>query len=151
MPRRAAPPALAIAAALLLNLTACGDERLTTAELQARATAICAQAAAATDRIAVPNTPAQGERFLREGLAQLRPAVAQLGGLQAPERLRARDARALRLARREVALIAAHARAIAHGDDVIDTYRRLDAALEPLVREENAAWRGLGVPACVRR
>ena len=41
--------------------------------------------------------------------------------------------------------------AIARGEDAIDTFRRLDAALEPLLRQENAYWRGLEIPACVRR
>ncbi len=148
MLRRVAAPLLA---AVPLALAGCGDGSLSSAQLHARATAICAEAAAATDRIALPNTPAQGGRFLREGLAQLRPAVAQLGELQAPEQLRERYERALQLARQELTLIARHERAIAAGDDVIDTYRRLDAALEPLVRRENASWRTLRLDACVRR
>lgn len=143
-------PLLALAA-LLLALAGCGDDALTAQQLHARAGAICTRAAAATDRVPLPNTPAHGERFLRQGLARMRPAAAQLAGLKPPAPLRARYERALRLGGRELALIARHERAIAHGDDVIDTYRRLDAALAPLVREENAAWRGLGVPACVRR
>ena len=103
------------------------------------------------DRIAVPNEPAQGGRFLRQGLAHLRPAVARLSELKAPEQVRERYDRAVQLAGQEVALIARHERAIESGRDVIDTYRRLDAALEPLVTRENAYWRGLRVPACVRR
>lgn len=132
-------------------LAGCGDDALGSAQLHARATAICARTAAATDRVAVPNTPAQGGRFLREGLAQLRSATTQLAELRASSQLRERYGRAVQLARQEVALIARHQRAIARGDDVILTYRRLERALAPLVRQENAAWRGLGIPACVRR
>lgn len=144
---RAAPLALLLAVAL----AACGADSLTATQVRERATAICARTAAATDRVAVPNDPSQGDRFLRQGAAQLRPAVAQLEGLKTPDELRQRYDRAVRLAGEEVALIVRHERAIAHGEDVIGTYRRLDAALAPLVRQENATWRGLGVPACVRR
>lgn len=149
MIRRLAP--LAIAAALLpLALAGCGDA-LSAAELRARATAICARTAAATDRIALPGEPSQGGRFLRQGLARLRPAAVQLRALKAPDALHARYERAVQLAGSEIALIRTHERAIARGEDAIATYRRLAGALAPLVRDENAAWRGLGVPACVRR
>jgi len=148
MLRRALPvPALLLA----LALGACGDGSLTAQQLHDRATAICARVAAATDRVAVPSTPDQGARFLQDGLARLRPAVAQLRALKAPKQVRERYDRAVQLAGQEVALIARHERAIAGGDDVIDTFRRLDRALEPLMRTENAYWRGLDVPACVRR
>jgi hypothetical protein len=137
--------------ALLLALSACGDDSLTTQQLHDQATAICTRVAAATDRIAMPNAAAQGDSFLQQGLAELRPAAAQLSALKAPQALRNRYDRAVQLAGQEIALIARHERAIAGGDDVIDTYHRLDAELEPLVRQENAYWRGLDVPACVRR
>jgi len=136
---------------LTFALAGCGEDSLTSAQLRARASTICARTAAATDRIAVPNTPAQGGRFLRDGLARLRPAAAQLNALQPPSRLHARYDRAVQLARREIALIAVYEHAIAAGEDAIDMYRRLERRLAPLLREENSAWRGLGVPACVRR
>lgn len=150
MLRRATPLALACSL-LALAVAACGEDSLTAAQLRDRATAICTRTAIATDRVAVPNGPAQGGRFLRQGLARLRPAAARLRALKAPRQLRERYDRAVQLAGEEIALIARHERAIAAGDDVIDGYRRLDAALEPLVRQENAYWRGLDVPACVRR
>jgi hypothetical protein len=144
-------PVLLLACALAATLSACGADSLTAQQLRARASAICTRTAAATDRIAVPSTPDQGERFLSDGIARLRPAAAQLRALKAPTALRRRYDRAAQLAGEEVALIALHARAIAGGEDAIGAFRRLDAALEPLVREENAYWRGLRLPACVRR
>jgi hypothetical protein len=132
-------------------LAGCGDDSLTARQLHDQATAICARTAAATDRVVVPSTPSQGGRFLQQGLAHLRPAVARLRALKAPEELRERYDRAVQLAAQEAALIARHERAIADGEDVIDSYRRLEIALEPLVLQENAYWRGLDVPACVRR
>jgi hypothetical protein len=150
MSRRLAP--LALACLLLASsLAGCGDDSLTAQELHNRATVICARTAAATDRIVVPSTPSQGGRFLQQGLAHLRPAVAQLRDLKAPEELRDRYDRAVQLAGQEAALIARHERAIASGDDVIDTYRRLETALDPLVMQENAYWRGLQINACMRR
>lgn len=147
--RRALPFALPLLLALALG--GCGDDSLSAAELRARATAICARTAAATDRIAVPSTPAQGGQFLDEGIARLRPALARLRDLKAPEALRRDYERAVELAAQELALILRHERAIAAGDDVIDTFRRLDGQLEPLTQQEDAYWRALQVPACVRR
>jgi len=142
-------PALAVL--LALALSACGEASLTTEQLHDRAAAICTRTATATDRIAMPNTPAQADRFLQQGLAELRPATAELRALKAPTDVRERYDRAVQLAGQELALIARHERAIAHGDDVSDTYRHLDAALEPLLRQENAYWRALQLEACVRR
>jgi hypothetical protein len=151
MLRRRALPLAPLLAVLLLMLAGCGDDSLTAEQLHAQASAICSRTAAATDRVAVPSTADQGGRFLQQGLAHLRPAVAHLRELKAPEELRRRYDRAVELADQEVALIARHERAIAHGDDVIDTYRRLETTLEPLIQQENAYWRGLGIPACARR
>ena len=151
MLRRRALPLALVPLLLALPLAACGDDSLTAEQLHAQASAICTRTAAATDRVAVPSTPDQGGRFLAQGLAHLRPAVAQLRELKAPEDVRRRYDRAVELAGQEAALIATHKRAIEQGDDVIDSYRRLDATLEPLVRQENAYWRGLGIPACARR
>ncbi len=134
-----------------LALSGCGDDSLTAQQLHDQATAICTRTAAATDRIVVPSTPSQGGRFLQQGLAHLRPAVAALRDLKAPKDVRERYDRAVQLAGQEVALIARHEREIARGEDVIDTYRRLESALEPLTMQENAYWRGLEIPACVRR
>lgn len=150
LPRRSPAAAALLVLTLGLGLGACGDA-LSEEELRTQATAICARAAAATDRIAVPTRPSDGAAFLAEGVAELRTAVRRLQALKAPGELRERYDRAVELAAEEVALIARHERAIADGDDVIATFRRLDAELEPLIRQEDAYWRGLGIPACVRR
>jgi hypothetical protein len=151
MPRRRAAPLALLLTLLALPLAACGDDSLTAEQLRTQASAICTKTAAATDRVPVPSTPAQGGRFLTQGLARLRPAVTRLRALKAPSDLRQRYDRAVQLAGREATLIARHKRAIAYGDDVIATFRRLETALEPLVQQENAYWRGLQIDACVRR
>ena len=148
--RRSPAAAVLLVLTLALGLGACGDA-LSEDELRTQATAICARAAAATDRVAVPTRPSDGRAFLAEGVAQLRAAVRGLQALKAPDELRERYDRAVELAADEVALIARHERAIADGDDVIATFRRLDAELEPLIRQEDAYWRALRIPACVRR
>lgn len=146
-----AAAALAVLAVVVALVASCGDDSLSERELKAQASAICAEAAAATDRIAVPARPSEGRAFLARGLAVLRPAARRLAALKAPEELRDRYERAVELAREEIALIARHERLIARGEDVIDTFRRLADELDPLLTRENAYWRALGLPACVRR
>lgn len=153
---RSRPPAIAralplalVAFALAIAPVACGG--LGEDELRKQAAEICTRTAAATDRIALPSRPSEGRAFLAEGVAHLRRAIRALDALEPPGELRERYERAVELARSEAALIARHERAIARGEDVIDTFRRLDAELEPLTRQEDAYWRGLGIPECVRR
>ena len=151
---RRALPVLAVLLPLLLAfaLGACGgDDSLSAGQLHTQASAICTRTAAATDRVALPGAPAQGGLFLQQGLAHLRPAAARLRALKAPQDLRKRYDGAAQLAGQEVALIARSEQALARGDDPADTFRQLAAALQPLTTEENAYWRGLDIPACVRR
>ncbi|HXE43905.1 MAG TPA: hypothetical protein VN635_01795 [Conexibacter sp.] len=148
MLRRALP--VLLLALIALGLSACGEDSLSDQQLRAQATAICARAARATDRIAVPTSPEHSAPFLTAGLAQLRPAAARLRALRAPHDLRGQYDRALQLAAQEIALIARHERAIANGGDPADAFRQLAAALRPLTTEENAYWRALEIPSCVR-
>jgi hypothetical protein len=150
MPRRALLAVLAFLP-LAFALAACGDDRLSAQDLRTRASTICADAANATDRIPVPSEPSQGVRFLRAGLAGMRPAVARLHTLKPPKKLDDSYTKAVALGRLEAALIARNAHAIDDGADVIATFRTLQAQMLPLTREENAFWRALAIPACVRR
>ncbi|HEX4806569.1 MAG TPA: hypothetical protein VFU94_11775 [Conexibacter sp.] len=152
--RRRSPQALVAVLALLplaLALGACGEDSLSAGQLRAQAGAICTRATRAIDRIPMPAAPDQGGRFLEAGLARLRPAAARLKALKAPHDLRGQYDRAAQLAAQEVALVARHDRAIAGGDDPADAFRRLAAALRPLTTEENAYWRALQIPSCVRQ
>lgn len=142
--------ALLAAALSLLALAACGSDSLSADQLRSQAGAICARATQALDRIPMPGAPEQAGRFLAEGLAHLRPAAAQLEALKAPQELRGQYDRAARLAGEEVALLARHDRAVAGGEDPADAFRQLAAALQPLTTEENAYWRALQIPACMR-
>jgi hypothetical protein len=154
MPSRALLAALAaVVAVLLIVLLArgCGEDTLSARELRKQAGEICARATTATDRIAVPNAPAGGVRFLREARAELEPAQKQLKALKPPDELEDDYEQAVRLAGREIGLIWAHERRIDGGEDVIPAFRSLQQTLGPVLVSENELWRALDVDACVRR
>jgi hypothetical protein len=154
MPSRALLAAIAaVVVVLLLALIVrgCGEDTLSADELRSQAAAICLRATEATDRIAVPNEPAGGGRFLKEARLQLAAAQRRLRALAPPEELAADYDRAVQLAAREVALIWRHERLIENGEDVIPTFRSLQRELDPLLVQENDLWRRLDIDACVRR
>ena len=153
LPRGAAIAIGAVVALLLLVLIVrgCGDDSLSAGELRSQAGEICARANAVTDRVAVPNAPAGGERFLDEGLAELRPAHVRLAALKPPEELRTDYERAVALNLEQLTLLGRAARSIRGGADTIDAFGALQRALAPVVARENDAWRALDVPACMRR
>jgi hypothetical protein len=136
---------------LSLALGGCGEDSLSAGQLRSQARTICARTAAATDRIAVPSTADQGGRFLSDGVARMRPAIVQLRQLKPPAGLRDEYRRAVALGDQEITLIAKQAQAIAQGDDPIAGFRQLQSELTPLTREEDAYWRALLIPDCVRR
>lgn len=154
MPSRALLAAIAaVVVVLLLALIvrSCGEDTLSADELRTQAAAICVRTTEATDRIAVPNEPAGGGRFLREARLQLATAQRRLRALKAPEELAGDYDRAVQLAAREVGLIWRHEQLIERGEDVIPTFRSLQQELGPVVVEENDLWRRLDVAACLRR
>lgn len=154
MPSRALLAAIAAVVALLLIVLiarGCGDDALSAQELRSQAGVICVRATEATDRIAVPNAPEGGARFLREARLELELAQRRLKVLKAPEELRDDYEQAVGLAAREVGVIWRHERQIERGADVIPTFRSLQQELGPVVVRENEFWRGLDIDACVRR
>jgi hypothetical protein len=154
MPSRALLAAIAAAVVLLLIVLiarGCGEDTLSAEELRSQAAAICVRATEATDRIAVPNEPAGGSRFLREARLELTAAQRRLRALKPPEELAGDYDRAVGLAAREVGLIWRHERLIEGGEDVIPAFRSLQRELGPIVVQENDLWRRLDVDACLRR
>lgn len=152
MTRRA--PLLAVLAVISSGaLAACGggQSTLSAAQLRTSATAICTSTSTAMDRVPLPNAPGGGGQFLRRGLLRLQPGLDELKALKPPPELRAGYARALELETQELDMIAAHERSIRGGDDVIATFRRLQTAIAPILQQEDAAWRDLELPACVKR
>lgn len=152
LPNRAVLAGAGVVVLLLfaLLLRGCGDT-LSAGELRSQATSICADAARLTDRVAVPNGPAGGARFLAEGVHYMRPALTELSALKPPDDLRDRYERAVALGEQQLGLIDRTERSLRADGDVIDGFRQLQAELAPLVQQENELWRSLDVPACVRR
>jgi hypothetical protein len=136
---------------ILLIARGCGDGSLSERELRTQASAICTRANAATDRIAVPNAPLGGERFLAEGLVLMRPAIVRLRALKAPEQLRERYEHAVAASQRQLDLITRSLSEIRAGTDTIDGFRLLQQELEPVSNQANANWNALRIPACVSR
>jgi hypothetical protein len=154
MPRRTSLPAIAgltLLTLLAIVLSACGENRLSAAQLRSQAGAICHGTADAIDRIAVPNTPDEGARFLRRGLLRMGPELTRLKTLKPPTDLEPEYRQAIQMATRELNVISDHERKIRGGADVIETFRALETALAPITQTENRAWRALQLPACVRR
>jgi hypothetical protein len=147
--RRLSLAVLTVAA--VVALASCGEDSLSASDLRAQATRICARTTAATSRIAVPRSADDGARFLHQGAAAMAPALAWLRALKPPSELRAGYAQAVSVGGQQLALITAQATAIDGGADPIAGYRRLQAALAPLTRIEDATWRALEIPACVPR
>jgi hypothetical protein len=143
--------AVAVLVLFVLLLRGCGDDSLSAKELRSQAGEICARANAVTDRVAVPNAQAGGERFLREGLAQLAPASERLAALKPPSELRDDYEQAVTLMRQEVSAIRRAAVSIRSGGEVIDTFSALQQRLSGIVNVENSTWETLDIPACIRR
>lgn len=153
LPPWALPAGGAVVLLLLIVLIArgCGEDGLTPDQLRAQATAICGRANEISDRIAVPNAPAGGERYLVEGLGVMRPALNRLRLLEPPEELREQWETALRQSDARLTLIARTARQISRGGDAIDEYRALQNQLDTSEIGLRAAWNALDLPVCAGR
>jgi hypothetical protein len=144
-------PLAVLSALLALALGGCGDGTLSAGQLRTQASAVCTRGAATASRVAMPAGADGGERFLRAGLARLRPALARLERLRPPSELRDSYRQAVRLRREGVALVARDERAIERGQDPVATFRALQARLAPLEGLEGATWGALQIPACAPR
>jgi len=136
---------------LVLLVKGCGDKGLSADELRAQAGAICLRANERTDRVAVPNAPAGGERFLREGLAIMRPALTRLQALRPKQELRDDYELAVAANARQLQLIEQAIASIGRGEDPIDAYARLQRRLDLVTGPANRAWGRLGINACLSR
>lgn len=153
LPGAPLPIAIAVVVVLvvLLLLKGCGDKGLSADELRSQASEICVRANALTDRVAVPNAPAGGERFLREGLAIMRPALTRLQALRPKQELKADYDLAVAANARQLQLIEQAIGSIRRGEDPIDAYALLQRRLDLVTEPANRAWTRLGINACVSR
>jgi hypothetical protein len=143
--------ALVVLLLVVLLLKSCGDDSLSEGELRTQAGAICARVSEATDRVAVPNAPAGGERFLREGLVLMIPAIRRLRELKAPEKLRGSYEHAIAATQHQLDLIADELREIRSGGDAIGGFQVLQRELDTASAIANSSWTTLHIPACVSR
>jgi hypothetical protein len=137
---RAGVGALAAAA-----LAGCGSSALSPAQIRSRATNICTATARRTGRIATPTSPNDAATFLNRGITAIDREVVVLRAMHAGGTARtAVDGTAAELATLRFTLKGLQAE-----NDPVVAIKTLQARLEPIEQRTNAAWRSLGIPACV--
>jgi hypothetical protein len=141
-----------VAALLALVVASCGSGSSGSIDrLRADATRACRQALDRGSRIRAPAIPAQVSTFLRGGLAVLRPELADLRTLRPPSGQAGTYAAALEALERELTILTSTVHDLDRGADPQTTIRTLAHRLRPVEANGDAAWRTLGVPACVNR
>jgi hypothetical protein len=143
--------AVVLVVLVLLLLKGCGDDGLSAEQLRAQASEICVRANDRSDRVAVPNAPAGGERFLSEGVAIMRPALTRLQALRPKQELKDDYELAVAANARQLQLIEQAIASIRSGEDPIGAYALLQRRLELVTGPANRAWERLGIMACVSR
>lgn len=143
--------AFAVAGAVALGVAGCGPPSTTLVSLRAHATLVCTQAQKRGARIAPPAVPAQTAAFLRHGIAVLGEELAGLRGLRAPSEQAGAYAAALQSLTRELTILRATVHDLDRGSDPLTTIKILQHRIAPVEADYDAAWRTLGVPACLNR
>jgi len=149
-PRRAIA-AGAIALALALAVAGCGGSSASMTGLRAAATRACSHAAYLSARIPPPALPAATTDFLRRGVDVLTPELAALHKLRAPNEAAGEYSHAVGALARERTLLRSAVHELDRGADPLRTIKTLQHRLAPVEADDDAAWRTLGVPACVSR
>jgi hypothetical protein len=139
----------ALAAAVLL--TGCGSDRLSDAALRSKATVLCASAGRQASRIQTPSAPADGERFLRRGIAILSPELAALRKLKPPSDLQDVYEDALSSFSQKLELLRKTDQQLRSDGNPVTAMTALQQHLAPIELAEDGAWRALDVPACLNR
>ncbi len=148
--RSGASAAAALAATAAIALAGCGGSgRLSSSDLQNKASQVCALTSRRTNKIKTPSSPAGTEAFLRQGITALTPELTELRKLRPPADAQDVYADAMNAAAKQLALLRTAARQIAAGGDPVSTMQTLEQQLGPLVTSENQAWQSLEIPACV--
>jgi hypothetical protein len=140
-------PVIAVLGALVL--AGCGSKPLSSGELQNQATRVCTLAAQQTNRIRTPSSPAGTAVFLRQGIAALTPALAQLRKLRPPSDVADVYSASVKAFAEKLGDLRVAAHDIAAGQDPVATMQTLQEQLGPIVSQENGGWQALNVPACV--
>ena len=139
----------AVALVGTLVLAGCGSKPLSSGELQSQATRVCTLASQQTNRIRTPASPAGTAVFLRQGIAVLTPALAQLRRLRAPSDVADVYTASVKAFAEKLGFLRAAARDIAVGQDPVAAMQTLQEQLSPIVSQENGGWQALDIPACI--
>jgi hypothetical protein len=140
-----------LAGVVALAVSGCGSSSPTMPRFRAQATRVCTRALVQGARIAPPPVPAASAAFLRRGIAVLRPELARLRTVRVPSKQAGAYSAALASLGDELAILTATARDLDRGADPLTTVKTLQHRLAPVEANNDAAWRTLGVPACVSR
>jgi hypothetical protein len=140
-----------VAGVAALALAGCGGSSPSMVKLRARAARACTTAFAAGALIQAPPVPAATNAFLRRGIAVIRPELADLRTLRAPSEQAGAYSSALAALARELTILTATAHDLDDGADPVTTVKTLQHRLAPVEGASDAAWRTLGVSACLSR
>jgi hypothetical protein len=140
-----------LAGVAALAVTGCGATSPSIARLRAQATRACTRADVQSARIAPPPVPARTAPFLRRGIAVLRAELAALHALRVPGAQAGPYSVAVGALAHELAILTSTAHDLDRGADPLTTIKTLQHRLAPVEADDDAAWRTLGVPACVSR
>jgi hypothetical protein len=144
-------PRTILAGAVALAVTGCGSASPTLAHLRAQAARVCTRALTQDARIALPPAPAQSAAFLGRGIAVLQAELASLRTLHPPSEQAGAYSAARGSLTRELTILTTTVRDLDRGSDPLPAIKTLQHRLAPIEADEDAAWRTLGVPACVNR
>jgi hypothetical protein len=140
-----------LASVAALAVAGCGGSSASMQKLRAQAGRVCTRALDAGAQIRPPAIPADTTSFLRRGIAALSPELANLRRLRAPSEPAGAYSAALGSLARELAILNDTVHDLDRGADPLPTIKTLQRRLAPVEADGDAAWRTLGVPACVGR
>jgi hypothetical protein len=141
----------ALALTLTLAVASCGSSSQSIGRLRGQATRICQGALAQSDRIAAPSLASGTAAFLRRGTYVLGPELAQLRALRPPSDQADTYSAALAAASRQLTILDGTIHQLDGGADPLSLIKTLQRRLAPTESAQDAAWRTLGVPACLSR
>jgi hypothetical protein len=145
----------AAAGVLVVSITAalagCGNSQLSLKDLRTQASAICQSATTKADRIQAPSSPSAAAGFLAAGAAVLRPELTKLRALVPPSAQASQYHTATGTLAEELQLVDQAHTSLAGRTDGAAAVGGLQRALVPVRARGDAAWRALGIAACVSR
>jgi hypothetical protein len=140
-----------LAGVAALAMAGCGTASAPIVRLRDQATRVCTRANAQGARISPPPVPARTAAFLRRGIAVLRRELVDLRSLRVPRAQAGVYSVAVGALAHELAILTSTAHDLDRGADPLTAIKTLQHRLAPVEADNDAAWRTLGVRACVNR